>query len=425
VSDFTDLLRRQVVDDLRGARSRLAGGGGGNRSSRRLQRCGTVAELQEATRRALPGVIVDYLEGGSGDEVTLARNLGDLAAIELLPRTLVDVGEVDVRTVVAGGVSTVPTIVAPMGALGLVHRDGELAVARAAGAAGAVCSVSCMSSYSLEEIAAAGSGPLWFQTYLWRDRGLLEELVSRAEAVGYDALMVTVDVPRGANRDRDRRNRFGVPPRATLRALADGARRPRWSAGFARRARLRFGNFTSARIGVPDGAAALAAFLTGQFDPSATWDDLAHLRTRWRGPLIVKGILDSEDAVRCADLGVDAVVVSNHGGRQLDHAPSGIRALPAVAAEVGDRIDVYVDGGIRRGGDVVKAFGLGASGCLIGRAVGYGLGAGGAAGAGRALAILEEELRLTLTLAGCPALRDMGPDRLRVTPAERAAVGRP
>jgi L-lactate dehydrogenase (cytochrome) len=312
-------------------------------------------------------------------------------------------------------------IVAPMGALGLVHPEGEVAVARAAGEAGAVCAVSCMSSYSLEDISDAGTGPLWFQTYIWRDRGLLEELVARAEAAAYEALIVTIDVPRGANRDRDRRNRFGVPPRATLQALADGARRPRWSTAFARRARLRFGNFTSGRLGVDDGPAALAAFLTDQFDPSASWDDLERLRERWDGPLIVKGVLDPEDAARCADLGVDAVVVSNHGGRQLDHAPSGIRALPGVAGAVGDRVDVYVDGGIRRGGDVVKAFGCGASGCMVGRAVGYGLGVGGAPGARRALMILEEELRLTLTLAGCPTLAAVGRDRVRLpTRAELA-----
>jgi L-lactate dehydrogenase (cytochrome) len=300
-------------------------------------------------------------------------------------------------------------IAAPMGALGLLHPDGELAVARAAHAVGVVCAVSCMSSYALEEIAAAGDGPLWFQTYIWRDRGLLDELVQRADAAGYGALIVTVDVPRGANRDRDRRNRFGVPPRATARSLLDGLRHPRFSAAFARRARLRFGNFSGERLGVADGPAALAGFLTSQFDPSATWDDLERLRDRWEKPLIVKGVLDPQDAARCASLGADAVVVSNHGGRQLDGAPSAVRALTAVVEAVDGRAEVYVDGGVRRGGDVVKALALGARACMAGRAVGYGLGVAGQAGAERALTILADELRLAMMLAGCPSVHDLGP----------------
>jgi isopentenyl diphosphate isomerase/L-lactate dehydrogenase-like FMN-dependent dehydrogenase len=414
VSDFTDLLRRQVADDVRrlgpalvALREREPGAG-------RAGSCGTIGELRAAAGRALPRVIVDYLEGGAGDEVTLARNMEDFAALEIRPRALVDVADVDLQTTLAGTASAVPVIAAPMGALGLLHPDGEVAMARAAHAMGAVCAVSCMSSYALEEIAAAAdAGPLWFQTYFWRDRGLLDELIQRADAAGYAALVVTVDVARGANRDRDRRNRFGVPPRATARSLLDGLQHPRWSAAFARRARLRFGNFSGERLGVNDGPAALASFLTGQFDPSATWEDLERLRERWDKPLIVKGVLDPEDASRCALLGADAVVVSNHGGRQLDHAPSGVRALPDVVEAVEGRAEVYVDGGVRRGGDVVKALALGARACMAGRALGYGLGVAGQAGAHRAWAILADELRLSLMLAGCPSVQDLGPEWVR------------
>ncbi|WCB95343.1 L-lactate dehydrogenase [Baekduia alba] len=414
MSDFTDLLRRQVADDVRRLGPALLAAREGGRGGRRAGRRGTIGELRGAARRALPRVVFDYLEGGAGDEVTLARNMEVFAALELLPRTLVDVADVELRTTLAGSASALPVVAAPMGALGLVHADGELALARAARAAGAVSAVSCMSSYALEEIAAAGrGGPLWFQTYMWRDRGLLDELVRRADAAGYAALVVTVDVPRGANRDRDRRNRFGVPPRATARSLLDGLRHPRWSAAFAARGRLRFGNFTGERLGVDDGPAALASFLTSQFDPSASWDDLERLRERWDKPLIVKGVLDPADAARCALLGADAIVVSNHGGRQLDHAPSGIGALPAVVDAVDGRAEVYVDGGVRRGGDVAKALALGAKGCMAGRALGYGLGVAGQAGAERALAILADELRLTLMLAGCPSVHDLGPAWVR------------
>jgi L-lactate dehydrogenase (cytochrome) len=413
MSDFTDMVRRQVANDLRqlrrtGARRAAAGP--------RSRRHGTVGELREAARRAMPRVIFDFLDGGAGDEVTLRRNREDLAEVELVPRTLVDVAEVELATTLLGVPSALPIVAAPMGALGLVHPDGEPGVARAAHAAGTVCAVSCMSSFSAEEIAAAAEGPLWYQTYIWRDRGLLSELLERARLAGYGALIVTVDVPRGADRDRDRRNRFGVPPRVTWRSILDGVAHPRWSWAFARRARLRLGNVGGERLGVGDGPTALASFLTGQFDPSATWTDLSWLRERWDGPLIVKGVLHPDDAGQCVRLGADAIVVSNHGGRQLDHAPSSIRALPAVVEAVDGSAEVYMDGGIRRGGDVVKALALGAKACLAGRALAYGLGFDGAAGAGRALQILENELRSTLTLAGCRSVQEIGEACVHVRP---------
>jgi L-lactate dehydrogenase (cytochrome) len=401
VTDFTELLARQVGAEVRAlpgrVRARLSDEG-------RAGRAGTIGELRRAARRAMPRVVFDFLDGGAEDELTAARNVADLRAVQLRPRVLVDVSSVRTDTSVLGQPVALPLLSAPMGLTGLIHPDAEIGLARALHGAGCVCVVSAMASCTIGEVAATARGPLWFQMYVWRDRGRVRDMLERARTAGVRVLVLTVDVPRAGNRDRDRRNGFSVPPRVTLRALAGGAAHPRWSYGFVRNPRIGWGN-------LPGGGAGdtLSAGINRQFDPAATWDDLVWFRDRWAGRLVVKGILHPDDARRAVRLGADAISVSNHGGRQLDGAPSAIRALPAVADAVGGDAEVYFDGGIRRGADIVKALALGARACLAGRALGYGLGAAGEAGVRRAVEILDTELRTALALAGCPSVHDLDP----------------
>ncbi|MGH3155166.1 MAG: alpha-hydroxy acid oxidase [Streptosporangiaceae bacterium] len=409
MNDFAELLAGQLRADLRDvpqrAQARLSAEG-------RAARAGSIGELRAAARRALPRVVFDYLEGAAEDELTAARNVAELRAVELRPRVLVDVSDVQTATTVLGQPVTLPLIGAPMGLTGLIHPGAEVALARALHDAGSVSVVSAMASCTVSEVAAVARGPLWFQMYIWRDRGLVKEMLQRAEAAGIRVLMLTLDVPRAGNRNRDRRNGFSVPPRVTWRSLAGGMTHPRWSYGFVRNPRLGWGNLPSdpGGGGVGSGAgASLSANTNRQFDPAVTWDDLGWFREHWSGQLVVKGILHPDDARQAVRLGTDAISVSNHGGRQLDGAPAAIRALPAVADAVGDQAEVYVDGGIRRGADIVKALALGARACLAGRALGYGLAAAGQPGVRRAVEILHTELRTALALAGCPSIHDLDP----------------
>jgi L-lactate dehydrogenase (cytochrome) len=427
VNQFSDLLIRQVGADVRAlperVRSRLCDEG-------RAGRAGTIGELRRAARRALPKVVFDFLDGGAEDELTAARNVADLRGVQLRPRVLVDVSSVRTDTSVLGQPVALPLLGAPMGLTGLIHPDAEIALARALHGAGSVSVVSAMASCTIGEVAATARGPLWFQMYIWRDRGRVQQMLERAHTAGVPVLVLTVDVPRAGNRDRDRRNGFSVPPRVTLRALAGGAAHPRWSYGFVRNPRIGWGNLPAdgapragagpeagagpragaeAGAGAEGGGATFSASINREFDPAATWDDLTWFRDRWAGKLVVKGILHPDDARRAVRLGADAISVSNHGGRQLDGAPSAIRALPAVADAVGGDAEVYFDGGIRRGADIVKALALGARACLAGRALGYGLGAAGEAGVRRAVHILHTELRTALALSGCPSVHDLDP----------------
>ncbi|HEX4060246.1 MAG TPA: alpha-hydroxy acid oxidase [Streptosporangiaceae bacterium] len=406
MNDFGELLACQLRTDLRElparARARLSDQG-------RAARAGSIGELRAAARRALPRVVFDFMEGAAEDELTAARNVAELRATVLRPRVLVDVSDVRTATTVLGEPVALPLIGAPMGLTGLIHPGAEIALARALHEAGSVSVVSAMASCTLSEVAAVARGPLWFQMYIWRDRGLVKEMLRRVEAAGVGVLMLTLDVPRAGNRGRDRRNGFSIPPRVTLRALAGGVTHPRWSRGFMRNPRLGWGNLPGDPGGPGAGAASLSANTNRQFDPAVTWDDLGWFREHWAGPLVVKGILHPDDARRAVRLGADAVSVSNHGGRQLDGAPAAIRALPPVADAVAGQAEVYLDGGIRRGADIVKALALGARACLTGRALGYGLGVAGQAGVRRAVEILHTELRTTLALAGCPSVDDLDP----------------
>jgi L-lactate dehydrogenase (cytochrome) len=402
MNDFAKLLAGQLGADFRTlpqrVRTRLSAGG-------QAARAGTIGELREAARRRVPAVVFDYVDGAAGDEVTAARNLAELRAVELRPRVMVDVSKVETATSVLGSPIALPLLGAPMGLTGLMHPSGEVALARALHAAGSIYVVAAMASCPLEEVAGAASGPLWFQMYFWRDRGLVRELLRRARGAGMSVLVLTVDVPCAGYRDRDRRNGFSMPPRVTLRALAGGAVHPRWSAEFLRQPRIRWGNLPD--YGMTAGA--FAAQTNRQFDPAATWADVGWFREHWDGQLVVKGILRPEDARQAVRLGAEAVIVSNHGGRQLDGAPAAIRALPGVAQAVAGEAEVYFDSGIRRGVDIVRAIALGARACLAGRALAYGLGAAGEAGASRAVEILRDELRTALALTGCPSVHALGP----------------
>jgi isopentenyl diphosphate isomerase/L-lactate dehydrogenase-like FMN-dependent dehydrogenase len=400
VKPVFELLGRQVADDLRAFPGVAAGYFS---DDARAQRCLDIADCRRAARRAIPGAIFDFVDGAANDEVTARANCSDFDRLRISPRALVDVSNVDMSTSVLGQRVSLPILGAPTGLTGLVHHRGEAAVATALHAAGSVYVLSAVASYSIEEMAELAPGPRWFQLYTWRDRGLVQELLARAQAAGYSALVVTVDVPLAARRMRDVRNGFGTPPRVTARSLGEALLRPRWTRDFVRRPRAEMANLVGRGAAAGD-SVTLATYLNTQFDPTLSWSDLEWLRGVWSGPIVVKGILRPEDATQAVDAGAAGIGVSNHGGRQLDHAPSAITALPAVVDAVGDRAEVFVDGGVRRGSDVLKAIALGARACLVGRALLYGLAAAGDAGAARALTILSDELKLALALAGCQSL---------------------
>jgi len=339
---------------------------------------------------------------------------------------LTGAADIDLSTTVLGQSVAVPLMGAPTGMTGIVHHDGEVALARAVHGAGGLHVLSSVASWTVEEVAALSPGPLWLQLYVPRDRGYVRELLGRARSAGYLALVITVDVQRAGARERDRRNQFSLPPRLSLRTLGQGALRPRWSADFIRRPRFLSEGARRARASESGaGQPSLTAIINSQFDPGLSWSDISWLQEQWAGPIVLKGVLRAEDAQQAARIGVRGVIVSNHGGRQLDHAPSTISVLPAVVDGIGSEIEVYMDGGIRRGVDILKALALGAQACLSGRALVYGLAAGGEAGAVRAMSLLVEELRLAMALAGCGSVRELDRSWLTMSPeTERSAEWR-
>ena len=371
----------------------------------------SIADLRERARRRVPRAIFDYADRGSYDEVTLARNRDDLDGLAFRQRVMRDLSSLSLATTILGEPVTLPLAIAPTGLAGLFHRDGEIHGARAAQAFGIPYCLSTMSICSIEDVHTATAKPFWHQVYLMRDRGFNEEMIARARAAGCSALMVTVDLPILALRRRDRINGLSIPPRLTWRNAWDIATKPRWAAGVLFGKRRTFGNLVG-RVEA-SGLATLAQWTSAQFDRSVTWRDVAWVRERWPGKLIVKGILDAQDVPPALDSGADAIVVSNHGGRQLDGAASTISVLPEIAAAVAGRCEVLFDGGIRSGQDILKALALGARACLIGKAYLYALAAGGEHGVATALAILRDELEVTMALTGQTDVRDVSREILR------------
>jgi L-lactate dehydrogenase (cytochrome) len=357
----------------------------------------SIADLRELARRRIPRALFDYIDRGSYDERTWTRNASDLRELQLRQRVLIDVSRVSAGVTVLGESWKLPVALAPTGLTGFFHRDGEIEAARAAQAAGVPFCLSTMSICSLEDVRAAVDGPFWFQLYLMRDRGFNEALIARARDARCSALMITLDLPLQALRRRDPKNGLSVPPRLTVRNAGEILMRPRWLSGVLLGSRRTLGNL--AAFFPRQGIGQLSEWVGGQFDPSITWRDVEWVRERWPGKLIVKGIMAAEDARRAVESSVDAIVVSNHGGRQLDGATSTIAALPAVVDAAG-RCEVLLDGGITCGQDVLKALALGARGCLIGKSFLYGLAALGGEGVSLALSILRKELEISMALCG-------------------------
>jgi len=372
----------------------------------------SIADLREVARRTIPRAIFEYAERGSYDEVTLRRNRRDLEALEFRQRVMVDVSKQSMSTTLLGEQSSLPLAIAPTGLSGLFRVNGEILGARAAHSFGIPFCLSTMSICSIEDVRSATSKPFWFQLYLMRDRAFNAELIERAQAAHCSALMLTLDLPITAVRRRDAKNGLTVPPRLSLRNAIDIATKPSWAIRLLSSKRRTFGNLHG-RIANVTELRSLAQWISKQFDPAITWQDVEWVRSRWPGKLILKGVLDAEDALLACNTGADAIVVSNHGGRQLDGAPSTISVLPEIVDAVGTRCEVLFDGGIESGQDILKALALGARGCLIGKAYLYALAAGGEAGVTTALKILRDELRVSLALTGTNDVRAVTPQVLR------------
>ena len=382
----------------------------GDAVDRRLARAATVGDLREIARRRAPRAVFDYTDGAAGAEVSLRRTREAFERVEFCPSVLRDVSAVDTSTTVLGRPAALPFGFAPTGFTRLMHTEGEIAVARVAERVGVPCALSTMGTTTLEDLAAAAPGARrWFQLYLWRDRDASRAVVERARSAGYEALVLTVDTPVAGPRLRDVRNGFTIPPALSLRTVANAAVHPRWWVDLLTTEPLEFASLRS-------WGGTVAELVDRVFEPGATVADVRDLRETWPGALVVKGILSADDARAVVDAGADAVVVSNHGGRQLDRSPPPLEQLPAIVRAVGDRADVYLDGGILDGADVVAAVAFGARACLLGRAYLYGLMAGGERGVQRVADIVARDVARTLQLLGVPSIAELTPDRVRLRP---------
>jgi L-lactate dehydrogenase (cytochrome) len=379
-----------------------------NPTERRLDKALTIADLRAIAKRRTPRSVFDYTDGAAEAEISLRRARRLFAEMELQPSILRDVSDIDLGTSILGGRSELPFAFAPTGFTRMMNHEGESAVVKVAEQAGIPYALSTMGTTSIEDVAAAApNARKWFQLYVWKDRTAGEDLVKRSAAAGYEALMLTVDVPVAGARLRDVRNGFTIPPSLTVKTVLDASLHPAWWANLLTTRPLTF-----ASLSTWDGT--VAELLDKLFDPTMTIDDLNWLRSIWDGPLIVKGIQTVEDARRVVDAGADAVVLSNHGGRQLDRAPTPLRILPEVRKAVGSDAEIYLDTGIMSGADIVAAIALGADACLVGRAYLYGLMAGGQRGVARAADILTKEVRRTMALLGVSRVADLNPSHVRL-----------
>ena len=365
-----------------------------------------IEDLRVLAERRVPRMFYDYADSGSWTESTYRANESDFQKIKLRQRVAVNMENRSTRTTMIGQAAAMPVAIAPTGMTGMQHADGEILAARAAEKFGVPFTLSTMSICSIEDIAAHTQAPFWFQLYVMRDRDFVERLIDRAKAARCSALMLTLDLQILGQRHKDVKNGLSAPPKPTIANLINLATKPRWCMGMLGTKRRQFGNIVGHVKGV-ENMSSLGAWTAQQFDPALSWADVEWIKKRWGGKLILKGVLDAEDARMAADSGADALIVSNHGGRQLDGAPSSIEALPAIVDAVGQRMEVWMDGGIRSGQDVLKATALGAKGTLIGRAFLYGLGAMGEAGVTRALEIIRNELDLSMAFCGRTDIRQV------------------
>ncbi|MBA4034100.1 MAG: alpha-hydroxy-acid oxidizing enzyme [Bradyrhizobium sp.] len=372
-----------------------------------------IEDLRELHKRRVPKAFFDYADRGSYTEDTLRANSEDLRQIKFRQRILVDVSKRDLSTTILGEPAAMPLILAPVGLLGMQHGDGEIHACRAAQAAGIPFTQSTMSICSIEDIAAAVDKPFWFQLYVMKDRGFIKALVERAIAAKCSALVLTVDLQVIGQRHQDIKNGMSVPPEWSLSKLIDFATKPSWVSGVLRGKRRTFGNLAG-HLKVSEDITALSTWINSQFDTSLNWKDIDWIRSIWPGKLILKGILDVEDAEIAAKTGAQAIVVSNHGGRQLDGAPSSIEVLPEIVDTIGSKMEIMFDGGIRTGMDVMRALALGAKSCMIGRAYAYGLGAGGQEGVAKAIDILARELTTTMGLCGVNTIAEIDDNVLAI-----------
>ncbi len=387
-----------------------------------------LGELEERARRRLPRMVYDFIAGGAEDEITLRANRSAFTRLRLRPRAFVGVAERSAAVRVLGTDMSMPLVLGPAGLARLVHRDAELAVARAAGAAGLPICLSIASSFTIEEVAAVASGPLWFQLYIWQDRELVARLVRRAQAAGYAVLVLTMDVPLVGRRERDLRNGFSAPPRLTASSALDILRRVRWMQEYVRGREITFQNLvgetdSSAR---GESAQAMSDFINTRLSaPGATWEMVEWLREMWPGKLVAKGLLTPEDAAKAEAMGVDGIIVSNHGGRQLDGVPATLEVLPLIVEGVSDRVEVLIDGGIRRGTDILKALALGADACLVARPWWWGLATGGERGVTNMIEMLRKELDIAQGLVGVPSIADASREQRAAMLFDGAALASP
>ena len=373
----------------------------------RLRHCNNVMDFRRIAKRRLPAPVFHYLDGGADDEVTLARNTTAFDDYELLPSQLSDASRIETRATLFGQPVDWPVMISPTGANKLFHSEGEPAVARAAAKFGMVFSLSTLGTTTIEDAAAASAGPKLYQLYIFKDRGLASEWLERCKTAGYVALALTVDTPVGGNRERDFVHGFGAPPRSRLRQVLSFARHPGWVARAVIRKDLDMVNFTTSAAAAEALLAGARKFITNEIESSLTWKDVEWIRSRWDGALVIKGVQTVADCRDAADAGATAVMLSNHGGRQLDSAPAPVDCIAAVADVLRDRLEIICDGGIRRGTHIAKALALGANACSIGRGYLYALAAGGEAGVERALHLLRAEFERTLALIGCNSVQKL------------------
>ena len=386
-----------------------------DRTLRKLSKAADVGDLRTMAKKRMPAGCFDYIDGAAQDEVTAVNNVSSFKNYYFRPRVLRDVAAISTTTTLLGGQIPFPVMIAPTGFDRIAHSQGELAVARAAKRAGIPYSLSTMGTRSIEEVAEVNDGRKWFQVYVWRDKPLLKEMLERAAASGYEGIMITVDTAVLGRRERDVRRGFSLPPKVGLDTIIDGIRHPRWTSDFLRAEPIQFANVKgSSAVGDGSTPVTLSDYINSQFDPALSWSDIEWFRDNWPGMIMIKGVQTVEDAEIAADMKLDGVILSNHGGRQLDYAPSPIDLVAPVADAVGDRTAVICDGGVRRGSDIVKAVAMGADACMIGRAYFYALGAAGERGVDWVLEFLRAGVEHTMALSGVGSIDDLDRDLIEV-----------